>query len=403
MTLAGKGGLRYGRAMMHRNRNVALIVAAGRGERAGGAVPKQFRRVAGKTLIAHAVDAFAAHETIHDIILVIGKTQEQEVQAALGSRALPDCVTGGATRQQSVYAGLEHIEKHGGAGRIFIHDAARPFLPAQVIDRLMNGLDEAPGAIPVLPVVDTLARDVGVLGDIVERSGLIRVQTPQAFDFHAILMAHRSWRGDADASDDAQIARAAGLAVALVEGDSMLEKLTHPADFALAEERLAGQFSIRTGMGYDVHRLVAEEELWLCGVRVAHDRGLSGHSDADVALHALTDALFGAMADGDIGSHFPPSEAQWRGAASSRFLAYARDRVAVRGGRIEHVDLTIICEAPKIGPHRDAMRSRIADILEIDLGRVSVKATTTERLGFAGRGEGIAAQAIATLSLPGVF
>lgn len=389
--------------MMHQDRNVALILAAGRGERAGGAIPKQFRRIAGKSLLAYAVDAFAAHQAIHEIVLVIGDGQVQDVADSLGSRILPACVTGGETRQQSVRAGLEYVAEHGGAARIFVHDAARPFLSGQVIDRLMTGLNEAPGAIPVLPVVDTLARDVGALGEVVERSGLIRVQTPQAFDFQALLAAHQNWKGNADATDDAQIARALGLTVSLVEGDIMLEKITYPSDFALAEARLMGNFSVRTGMGYDVHRLIEEEDLWLCGVKIAHDKGLSGHSDADVALHALTDAIFGAMADGDIGSHFPPSDPQWRNAASSRFLAYAKDRVMERGGRIQHVDLTIICEAPKIGPHRDVMRSRVADILEIDLDRVSIKATTTERLGFAGRGEGIAAQAIATLSLPGVF
>jgi 2-C-methyl-D-erythritol 4-phosphate cytidylyltransferase/2-C-methyl-D-erythritol 2,4-cyclodiphosphate synthase len=386
------------------NRKVALIVAAGRGERAGGDGPKQFRRIAGKTLLAHAMDAFASHGGMDEIVLVIGEGQLEAVKAALEPSPLPAFVTGGATRQQSVRAGLEHIAASGGASHIFIHDAARPFLPPQVIDRLMQALGSASGAVPVLPVVDTLAAgETGALGNIVDRSALYRVQTPQAFDFQAILTAHRNWENAADATDDAQIARMAGYPVALVEGDSMLEKLTHPQDFALAEQRLAGRFSTRTGMGYDVHRLVADEELWLCGVRIPHAKGLSGHSDADVALHALTDAIFGALAEGDIGSHFPPSDPQWRGAASASFLAFARDRVIAREGRIDHVDLTIICEAPKIGPHRDAMRARIAEILDIDARKVSVKATTTERLGFAGRREGIAAQAIATLSLPGVF
>ena len=386
------------------NRNVALIVAAGRGERAGGDGPKQFRRIAGKSLLAYAVDAFASHGGMDETVLVIGEGQLEAVKAALEPRPLPALVIGGATRQQSVGAGLEHIAASGGAKRVFIHDAARPFLPPQVIDRLMQMLESAPGAVPVLPVVDTLAMGgTGTLGNIVDRSGLFRVQTPQAFDFQAILAAHRNWGEVSDATDDAQIAREAGYPVALVEGDSMLEKLTHPQDFALAEQRLAGRFSTRTGMGYDVHRLVADEELWLGGVQIPHPKGLSGHSDADVALHALTDAIFGALAEGDIGSHFPPSDPQWRGVASSTFLAFARDRVTARAGRIDHVDLTIICEAPKIGPYREEMRARIAGILSIDAEKVSVKATTTERLGFTGRGEGIAAQAIATLSLPGVF
>lgn len=384
-------------------RNVALIVAAGRGERAGGGPPKQFRRVAGKSLLAHAVDAFARHGGFDQIILVIGEGQREAVESALDPRPLPALVIGGATRQQSVRAGLEHIAANGGADHVFIHDAARPFLPPQVIDRLLSALENASGAVPVLPVVDTLAMGPDSLGNFVDRSRLCRVQTPQAFDFQAIVTAHRNWDISADATDDAQMARAAGYPVALVEGDSMLEKLTHPQDFVLAEQRLAGRFSTRTGMGYDVHRLVAGEELWLCGVQIPHEKGLSGHSDADVALHALTDAIFGALAEGDIGSHFPPSDPQWRGAASSTFLAFARDRVSAREGWIEHVDLTIICEAPKIGPYRDAMRVRVSEILDIGVGKVSVKATTTERLGFTGRGEGIAAQAIATLSLPGVF
>ncbi|MBK5264176.1 MAG: 2-C-methyl-D-erythritol 2,4-cyclodiphosphate synthase, partial [Alphaproteobacteria bacterium] len=269
-------------------------------------------------------------------------------------------------------------------------------------DRLLGALDHRSGAIPVLPVVDTLAHGDTILGDGVDRTGLVRVQTPQAFDFNTILAAHRVWNDAMDASDDAQIVRAAGHDVILVEGDSMLEKLTYPGDFALAEQRLVGQCSTRTGMGYDVHRLVADVPLWLGGVHIPHDKGLSGHSDADVALHALTDAIFGALAEGDIGSHFPPSDPQWRGAASVIFLEHARERVAARGGQIAHVDLTIICEAPKIGPHRDAMRSRIAEILRITPDQVGVKATTTEGLGFAGRGEGIAAQAIATLTLPGI-
>ena len=389
--------------MTQDKRNVALIMAAGRGERAGGTVPKQFRRIAGKSLLAHAIDAFSWHDAISEILLVSGEGQADNIRAALDARPIPCCITGGATRQQSVRAGLEHIAGSGGADLVFIHDAARPLLPRGVIDRLIKALERAPAAVPILPVVDTLAREDGSLGEVVDRSRLVRVQTPQAFHFDAILAAHRNWTGGIEATDDAQIARAAGHDVALVEGDAMLEKLTHAADFAIAEERLMSKASVRTGMGYDVHRLVSGEELWLCGVRVPHDKGLSGHSDADVALHALTDAIFGALAEGDIGSHFPPSDPKWRGAPSFLFLAHARDRVVARGGRIEHVDVTIICEAPKVGPHREVMRNRVAEILSVEPSRVSIKATTTERLGFAGRGEGIAAQAIATLSLPGVF
>ncbi len=305
-------------------------------------------------------------------------------------------VTGGEARQDSVLAGLDWIAANGGADRVLIHDAARPFLPAAVIDRLL-AIEEA--AIPVLPVVDTLARGDTHLGETVDRSDLVRVQTPQAFPFAEILAAHRRSEG-AKATDDAQIARAAGMTVMLVKGDQMLEKLTHQADFSAAERRHDVKTSPRTGMGYDVHRLEAGETLWLGGVQIAHDKGLAGHSDADVALHALVDALLGALADGDIGSHFPPSDPQWRGAASSRFVEHARDLVARRGGAITHVDLTIVCEAPKIGPHRDAMRTRIAELLGVGIARVSVKATTTEKLGFTGRGEGIAAHALATVMLP---
>lgn len=377
-------------------------MAAGRGERAGRGVAKQFRRIGGESLLAYAVAAFEGHEAVNEVVLVIAGGQENEVRAALEGAPLPACVVGGATRRESVRAGLEHIMVTGGAAKVLIHDAARPFLPAAVIDRLLEALERASGAVPVLAVADTLARGGEGLGDVVDRAGLYRVQTPQAFGFNAILDAHRLWDDGMEATDDAQIMRAAGLEVAMVEGDAMLEKLTFPADFAAATQRIAGLRETRTGMGYDVHRLAEGEALWLCGVRVPHGKGLSGHSDADVAIHALVDAIFGALAEGDIGSHFPPSDPQWRGAASSRFLEFARDRVAARGGRIGHVDLTLVCEAPKIGPYREAMRARLAEILGIDAGRVSVKATTTERLGFAGRGEGIAAQAIATLSLPGI-
>lgn len=385
------------------SKTIALIVAAGRGERAGGGVAKQFRRIGGKSLLAHAVTAFERHDAIDGVVLVLAEGQEDEARAALDGLIPLAGVIGGATRRESVRAGLEYIAAAGGAAKVLIHDAARPFLPGVVIDRLLEALERAVGAVPVLPVADTLARGSEGLGDVVDRAGLYRVQTPQGFDFGAILRAHREWDDVMEATDDAQILRAAGLDVAMVEGDAMLEKLTYAADFAAVEPRLAGLCETRTGMGYDVHRLAQGEDLWLCGVQVPHGKGLSGHSDADVAIHALVDAIFGALAEGDIGSHFPPSDPQWRGAASARFLEFARDRVAARGGRIVHVDLTLICEAPKIGPHRDSMRARLAEILGIDAGRVSVKATTTERLGFAGRGEGIAAQAIATLSLPGIF
>ncbi|WP_313802060.1 bifunctional 2-C-methyl-D-erythritol 4-phosphate cytidylyltransferase/2-C-methyl-D-erythritol 2,4-cyclodiphosphate synthase [Sphingobium sp.] len=385
-------------------KTVALLVAAGQGSRAGGDIPKQFRLIGGKPVLAHAVDALARHPAIDDIVLVVGAGQESAAREALAGRPVAAIIQGADSRRGSVRAGLEHIASSGGAAHVLIHDAARPFIPDAVIDRLLCALADAPGAIPALPVADTLVRNENSLaGDVVDRDGLSRVQTPQAFHFDMILSAHRAWDSAREATDDAQILRHCGGDIILVAGDERLEKLTYAEDFLRAEARLRAVRSTRTGMGYDVHRLAANEELWLCGIRVPHERGLAGHSDADVAIHALVDALLGALAEGDIGSHFPPSDPQWRGVASSRFLEYAAERVAKRDGIIEHVDLTLICEAPKIGPYRQAMRSRIAEILGLSLDRVSVKATTTERLGFAGRREGIAAQAVATLSLPALF
>ena len=300
-------------------------------------------------------------------------------------------ITGGGTRQESVRLGLEALA--GSAPTlVLIHDAARPVLPTAVIDRLVAALAVQPGAIPVLPVVDSLTEADGeLMGNPARREVLRRVQTPQAFRFADILAAHRSWSGAADAGDDAQVARTANLTVALVEGDERLHKLTFASDFATDLPPL------RVGTGYDVHRLAAGEELWLCGVQIEHSHGLAGHSDADVAIHALVDAILGAIGQGDIGSHFPPSDPQWKGAASDRFLAHAAKLTNEAGYRIGNVDLTIICEAPKIGPHRDAMRARLAEILATGIDAISVKATTTERLGFTGRAEGIAAQAVATL------
>lgn len=376
-------------------RTTALIVAAGQGSRIGG-MPKQYRLIAGSAVLGHAIDAFADHPGIDAIRVVIGAGQDGDYRAAIGARALPPPLIGGAARRESVAAGLAAID----GDRVLIHDAARPFLPPEVIDRLLAALDDAPGAVPILPVADTLAQGGPLLGDMVPRERLARVQTPQAFHLAAIRAAHAAWDPTREAADDAQIARAAGLAVATVEGSPLLDKLTYPADFALAERRLSPMMIARTATGFDVHRLVDGDGLWLGGVRIAHDRALSGHSDADVALHALTDALLGTIGDGDIGSHFPPADARWRGAASATFLVHARDRVLAAGGRIDHVDLTIICEQPKIGPHRAAMRAAIAALLEIEEANVSVKATTTEGLGFTGRGEGIAAQAAATVRLP---
>jgi 2-C-methyl-D-erythritol 4-phosphate cytidylyltransferase/2-C-methyl-D-erythritol 2,4-cyclodiphosphate synthase len=342
--------------------------------------------------LAHSVDAFLSHSGIDQVIVVFGAGQLTLAEQALQGRAGVRLVEGGPQRQDSVAAGLAIVTKQC----VLIHDAARPFLSAGVIDRLIAALETSDGVVLVLPVVDTLARSEGALGDTVDRSQVVRVQTPQAFHTAAIRAAHARWQSG-PATDDAQMARAAGFVVATIEGDPALEKITHPDDFARAERFLEAQMISRTGMGYDVHRLADNEELWLCGVLIPHDQGLVGHSDADVALHALVDALLGAIAEGDIGSHFPPGDPQWRGAASARFVEHARDLIAAKGGIIDHVDLTLICEAPKIGPHRDIMRARLAALLRIPMGSVSIKATTTERLGFAGRGEGIAAQAVATV------
>jgi 2-C-methyl-D-erythritol 4-phosphate cytidylyltransferase / 2-C-methyl-D-erythritol 2,4-cyclodiphosphate synthase len=376
----------------------AIIVAAGKGTRFGGNCPKQFQRLGNKAIIAHAVDGFATHPDIAHIIIVIGEGQEAELHHALSGRQVDAAIIGGAERQDSVRQGLIAARAlHSDI--VLIHDAARPLVPGAVIDRLLNALGSHKGAVPILPVVDTLAHTGTVLGDVVPRDALCRVQTPQAFHLDAIMTSHEHWTGTI-ASDDAQMARQAGYAVAIVDGDRRLEKLTHKEDFEAMEAILSAQMINRVAMGYDVHQLVPGEDLWLAGVRVPHDKGLAGHSDADVALHAITDALLGTIGDGDIGSHFPPSEPQWKGARSARFVEHARDLIAARGGIIDFVDVTLVCEAPKIGPHREAMKAVISKMLGISIESVSVKATTTERLGFTGRGEGIAAQAVATVRIP---
>lgn len=378
------------------SRHTALIVAAGTGTRIGAATPKQYLTVGDRSILAHAIDALVAHPAIAAVQVVIGPDQHDLYADAIGTRSLPPPIIGGATRRESVANGLAAMT----GDTVLIHDAARPFLPAAVIDRLLDALDRAPGAVPVLPVVDTLAEGGALLGPVVPRQSLLRVQTPQAFRLDAIRAAHAAWDIAREATDDAQIARAAGLEILTVEGSPLLDKLTVPADLDAAERRLSSSLVSRTALGFDVHAFAEGDGVWLGGIRIAHDRALAGHSDADVALHAVTDALFGTIGDGDIGSHFPPSDPQWRGAASHLFLAHARDRVIAAGGRIDHVDLTIICEEPKVGPHRAAIRTSIAAILQVEEAKISVKATTTERLGFTGRREGIAAQAAATVRLP---
>jgi 2-C-methyl-D-erythritol 4-phosphate cytidylyltransferase / 2-C-methyl-D-erythritol 2,4-cyclodiphosphate synthase len=370
----------------------ALIVAAGSGNRAGGDVPKQYRRIGGKTVLRHAAEALAGHPAVDELRVVIGAGHEALYQQAMAGLDAGAPVFGGAERARSVIKGLEAVRSE----RVLIHDAARPFCPSQVIDRLLAALDAHDAAVPVLPVADTLARGQDAYEHSLDRRGIVRVQTPQAFHTRDILQAYQDWRGGPP-SDESMVGAAAGLKVAFVEGDPMLEKLTYPADFARAETLLGASRVPRTGFGFDVHAFAAGRELWLGGIRIEHDRGLAGHSDADVALHALTDALLGAIGAGDIGDHFPPSDPRWRGASSDRFLAHARDMIEARGGTISHVDLTIICETPRIGPYKARMRERVAALLRLPLERTSIKATTTERLGFTGRGEGIAAQAVATV------
>ena len=374
----------------------ALIVAAGSGDRMGCGTPKQFRRIGGKAVLAHAVDALASHSRVGEVRVVIGTGQEELAREALGKRDVGALIIGGMERAESVVNGLAAIDGE----IVLVHDAARPFCPPEVIDRLLAALEKKNhGAVPVLPVSDTLAKGDTLLGETVDRKRLLRVQTPQAFYREDLVYALEE-AGKRLATDESQVLVAAGLKVATVEGDVMLDKLTTPADFAAAERQLAANLVSRSGHGFDVHAFGGPGPVMLGGVAIAHDRGLAGHSDADVVLHAITDALLGAAALGDIGEHFPPSEPQWQGASSDRFARHAAALIAGRGGTIDHVDCTIICEAPKVGPHRAAIRARVAAILGLAEEAVSIKATTTEKLGFTGRGEGIAAQAIATVRLP---
>jgi 2-C-methyl-D-erythritol 4-phosphate cytidylyltransferase/2-C-methyl-D-erythritol 2,4-cyclodiphosphate synthase len=366
----------------------AIIVAAGRGSRAGGDLPKQWQMLAGKPVLAHTLEAFAGR--VDRVLAVIHPDDRARAEALHG-----DLVEGGASRDASVRAALEALAGSG-VTRVLIHDGARPLVSGAVIARVLAALEHAPGAAPALPVTDALWRGGRHVEGTQDRSGLWRAQTPQGFRFAPILAAHRAHPGCA--ADDVEVARHAGLDVAIVEGDEDNLKLTFPGDFARAERILKGQrMDIRLGNGFDVHAFCPGDHVWLCGVRVAHDKALLGHSDADVGMHALTDAIYGALAEGDIGQHFPPSDPQWKGAASAIFLRHAMERVAARGFALSHADVTLICERPKIGPHAGLMRQTLADLMGVAADRVSVKATTSERLGFTGREEGIAALATATL------
>lgn len=383
------------------NETVALVVGAGEGRRFGGEVPKQYCPLSGVAVMRRSLLAFLQHPDVTAVRAVIhpghGDPYHQAVQ---GLDLLPP-VHGGASRQQSVALGLESLAGEP-PSRVLIHDAARPLVPGGVISRVLAALDRSPGAIPALPVADTLKRgDGGTVAATVDRRDLWRAQTPQGFRYGDILAAHRQAGGD-ELTDDAAVAERAGLAVAIVDGAEDNIKVTTPDDLSRAERFLSwgGAGEIRTGMGFDAHRFGPGDHVMLCGVAVPHDRGLEGHSDADVGLHALTDALLGTIGAGDIGSHFPPSDRQWKDAPSDVFLRRAGELLAERGGRITNLDVTLVCEQPKIGPHRQAMAARIAEILGLAEGRVSIKATTTDKLGFSGRGEGIAAQAVATVALP---
>ena len=372
-------------------RIAAIIVAAGRGTRAGGGSPKQWRPLAGRRVADWTVDAFARHPRIAETLLVIHP--EDLAEAPAGIRH----VEGGATRAASVRAGLEALAE-GDATHVLIHDVARPGVPAAVIDRVIAALETADAAAPALPVTDALWRgEAGRVAGIAPREGLWRAQTPQGFRLAPILAAHRAH--GADAADDVEVARAAGMEVVIVPGDEANLKITAPEDFARAEREVSGM-EMRLGNGYDVHRFGPGDHVMLCGVKLPHDKGLLGHSDADVGMHAVTDALYGALAEGDIGRHFPPTDPQWKGAESRVFLAHAAGLAAERGWRVANIDCTLVCERPKIGPHAVAMQSELARIAGIEPARVSVKATTSEGLGFTGREEGIAAIATAALVRP---
>lgn len=380
----------------------AVIVAAGRGHRAGGGLPKQYRVLAGRTVLRRTLDAFLAHAAISAVQVVIHPDDAALYEEAVAGLGLPAAVHGGATRMESVAAGLDALARMDPVPEaVLIHDAARPFVSPALIARVADAIRPDRGAMPGLAVTDTLRRiDGGACGATVARDGLWRAQTPQGFPFAPLRAAFGQARGDE--TDDVEVAVAAGLTVVAVEGDEANVKLTTEADFEAAERSLARAMETRVGTGFDVHAFGPGDHVWMCGVRIPHDHGLAGHSDADVGLHALTDALLGAIGAGDIGQHFPPTDPQWKGASSDRFLAHAGGLVHARGGRIVHVDVTLVCERPKIGPHREAMCARIAEILEIAPDRVSVKATTTEKLGFTGRGEGAAAQAVASVEVPRV-
>lgn len=379
-------------------RTAAVIVAAGRGERVGGPVPKQYLPLLGKPMLRWTLEAFLGR--VDAIQLVVGADDEAAYRDAVHGIDLPHPVAGGPTRQHSVMHGLEALAHHK-PDFVLIHDAARPLVSRAAIEGVVAALAAgADAAVPLLAVADTLRKQESGKWTTVPRDGLMRAQTPQGFRFDKILKAHRDHKTLA-LTDDMALAELAGLDIVVVPGEETNLKITSAKDIPMAEQLLAARLGeTRTGSGYDVHRFTDGDHIWLCGVKIAHDHALEGHSDADAGLHALTDAILGAIGEGDIGVHFPPTDERWRGAPSWKFLDHAAKLVRDKGGAIVHCDVTIICERPKIGPHREAMRARIAQILKLEISRVSVKATTTEGLGFTGRREGLAAEAIATVRLP---
>ena len=378
---------------------LAIIVASGRGTRFGSERPKQYLALRGKPILQYALKAFVDHPGIQGVRVVIHPADRRLYEEAAEGLDLLEPVFGGETRQDSVRLGLESLVDRD-PKTVLIHDGARPIINKAVIDRVIDALDQTTGAVPALPISDTLKRvDNGLISDTLDRGGLFRAQTPQGFAYRPILEAHRQLKGQA-MTDDAAIAEANGLDVTTVHGDESNLKITEQSDLERAALRLNAQRWPRTGMGFDVHRLEPGDGLILMGLKLPEPFCMIGHSDADVGLHAVTDALLGALAVGDIGSHFPPSDPTWKGADSTIFLNHATRLIRDAGGMIEHVDVTLICERPKIGPYRAAMVERLADLLAISQDRVSIKATTTEGLGFTGRGEGLAAQAVATVSLP---
>ncbi|CAM3773579.1 bifunctional 2-C-methyl-D-erythritol 4-phosphate cytidylyltransferase/2-C-methyl-D-erythritol 2,4-cyclodiphosphate synthase [Litorimonas haliclonae] len=377
-------------------RTALILVAAGKGERAGGDIPKQYRLLSGKPLLHHTL--FNLQKAYNfDVFCVVIRPDDKNIRSVLADLCLDaKIITGGQTRTESVRNGLRALE-NSKVDHVYIHDAARPFVSRKLLSGLAKALLSSPAAAPVLPISDALKT---LSGEAVDREGLRRVQTPQAFHYSEILQAFNALPTDESRADDIAVAQEKGLAITLTQGDERNFKLTYPADFAKAEQMMQTDSYIATGSGFDVHQFEEGNPLWLCGVSIDCGFTLKGHSDADAGLHALTDALLGALAYGDIGDHFPPSDPKWKGAASDKFLLFALEKMAERGGVLQHVDVTLICEKPKIKPHREKMRERIAELCQLPLTRVSVKATTTEKLGFAGRGEGLAAQAVATVKLP---